>query len=120
RNTVFVNLGVEGSTVADALADQLPPALELQPTLATVWLNVNDISSRVPTATFERQLTSLVHALRRGGRTRVLVANTPPFDQLPAYRALAGSPIPPPNDLRARVDEYNRATERVVDAEGAE
>jgi lysophospholipase L1-like esterase len=119
RNTVLVNAGVEGSTVAEALDEQLPLALELRPNLVTVWLNVNDLVAGVPVASYEQQLSRLVRALRQNGRARVLVANTPPVDQLPAYQALAGSRFPPPDEVRALVAAYNRAIERVTDAQGA-
>jgi acyl-CoA thioesterase I len=120
RNTVFVSLGVEGSTVAEALDEQLPLALELRPTLVTVWLNVNDLAAGVPVDDYQQQLTALVRALRQDGRARVLVANTPPVDQLPIYQALAGSRFPPPDEARALVTAYNEAVEHVADAEGAE
>jgi lysophospholipase L1-like esterase len=120
RNTVFVSAGVEGSTVAEALDEQLPLALELRPTLVTVWLNVNDLAAGVPVATYEQQLAVLVRGLRQDGRARVLVANTPPVEELPAYEALAGSRFPPPDEVRALVAAYNAAIERVADAEGAE
>jgi len=119
RNTVFVSVGVEGSTVAEALDEQLPLALELRPTLVTVWLNVNDLAAGVPVDDYQRQLTALVRTLRQDGRTRVLVANTPPVDQLPAYQA-AGSAFPPADEVRERVAAYNRAIEQVADAQGAE
>src|SRR5205807_10567600 len=34
---------------------------------------------------YEAELADLVHRLRRNGATRVLVANTPDLDRLPAY-----------------------------------
>jgi acyl-CoA thioesterase I len=120
RNTVFVSAGVEGSTVAEALDEQLRLALELRPTLVTVWLNVNDMAAGVPVATYEQQLAVLVRGLRQDGRARVLVANTPPVEELPAYEALAGTRFPPPDEVRALVAAYNAAIERVADAEGAE
>ena len=120
RNTVFVSLGVEGSTVAEALDEQLPLALELRPTFVTVWLNVNDLAAGVPVDDYQQQLTALVRGLRQDGRARVLVANTPPVDQLPIYQALAGSRFPPPDEARALVTAYNEAVEHVADAEGAE
>jgi acyl-CoA thioesterase I len=120
RNTVFVSVGVEGSTVAEALDDQVPLALELRPTLVTVWLNVNDLAAGVPVTTYQQQLTALVRALRQDGRARVLVANTPPLDELPIYQAPAGSRFPPPDEVRARVVAYNEAIENVADAQGAE
>ena len=71
-----------------------------------------------------------MHALRRGGRTEVLVGNMPALDQLPAYRAcLPGSQIsdvdcvlplvPSPAQVRRTVAEFNAAIARVVEREGA-
>jgi lysophospholipase L1-like esterase len=119
-NTVFVSVGEEGATVAEALDEQLPLALELRPTLVTVWLNVNDLAAGVPAATYEHQLSQLVRALRQNGRARVLVANTPPLDQLPIYQALAGTQLPPPDEVRTLVAAYNTAIARVTEAEDAD
>lgn len=133
--TAFVNLGIPGATVARALQDELPraSALEPAPTLATVWLNVNDLIALVPPAAYEADLARLVGSLRRGGATRVLVANTPPLDRLPVYLACRPNPPPgsppcrypvlslvPPSLLVARVAEYNAAIARVAAGSGAE
>ena len=130
-STVFVNLGIPGATVATALRDELPQALELAPALVTVWLNVNDLFSGVSPADFERDLGTLVRSLRRGGGTRVLVANVPPLDRLPAYLACRPSPppgspacdldeaVPGPDALNRAVASYNAATARVTTREGA-
>jgi acyl-CoA thioesterase-1 len=131
RSATFVNLAVPGSTVAEALQDQVPRAVALAPRLVTVWLNVNDILHGVPATAYQGQLLSLVTALRRGGATTVLVANTPPLDQLPAYQAcLAGHPLPgeafacslrlpSPAEIDAVVAAYNAATAQVVSQTGA-
>jgi acyl-CoA thioesterase I len=138
RSAVFVNMAVPGSTVAEALAAQVPEAVALSPQVVTVWLNVNDILHGVAPASYEADLTRLVTALRRGGATKVLVANTPPLDDLPAYRACLpgatttarqGAPcpvsgplaaaVPGPAVLNAAVDAYNAAIARVVAATGA-
>jgi lysophospholipase L1-like esterase len=96
-----------------------------------VWLNVNDLLVGVAPADFERDLGTLVRGLRRGGRTRVLVANVPPLDRLPAYLACRPSPppgsppcdldraVPLPDALDRLVDAYNAATERITAREGA-
>ena len=138
RSAVFVNMAVPGSTVAEALAAQVPDAVALSPNVVTVWLTVNDILHGVTPALYEADLTRLVTALRRGGATKVLVANTPPLDDLPAYRAclpgatatvtqgarcpvsgaLAGA-VPAPATLNAVVDAYNAAIARVAAATGA-
>jgi lysophospholipase L1-like esterase len=109
----FVNVGISGATVRKALDDELPKALARTPDIVTVWLNVNDIIQRVPAETYETQLRELVHALRRGGRARVLVANTPALDALPALKGLGAF-------VNAVVGPYNEAIGRVVSAEGAE
>jgi len=136
RSAVFVNMAVPGSTVAEALAGQVPDAVALSPGVVTVWLNVNDILHGVTPTLYEADLTRLVTALRRGGATKVLVANTPPLDDLPAYRACLpgatatrGVPcpvpaapvgaVPAPATLDAVVDAYNAAIARVAAATGA-
>ena len=127
--TAYTNLGIPGATVAQAIEQELPRALSLQPTLVTVWLNVNDLVAGVAPPTYESQLGQLVRALRRGGATKVLVANTPPLELLPAYvdcrrpqparRCPFGPLLPPPALVSSAVGDYNAAIKRVADAEGA-
>jgi acyl-CoA thioesterase I len=112
RGYRFVNLGIPGATVAQALTEELPEALRLEPSLVTVWLNVNDIVRQVPADRYESQLKELVHALRRDGKTEVYVANTPPLDLLPVARGLGGL-------VTVVVGQYNAAIARVVKDEGA-
>ena len=130
RSTVFYNFGIPGATVAIALSDELSDALSVQPSLVTVWLNVNDLIAGESAAVYENQLDELVHALRRGGAARVLVANTPHLDQLPAYiecRAGTAQPgitcpaqtAPTPDVLNSSVAAYNASIARVVQREGA-
>jgi lysophospholipase L1-like esterase len=134
RETVFVNLGVPGSTVAEAITQQGPEAARLAPALVTVWLNVNDLLTGVRPADYEKRLTKLVHQVRRGGATKVLLANTPPLDRLPAYLACipgGGSSSPcrlpagnrdslaSPARLDALTSAYNAAIAKVAKREGA-
>lgn len=124
-DTVFVNLGIPGATVADALVQEVPQAVAREPELVTVWLNVNDLIRGVTPDAHERELGRLVRALRRGGETKVLVANMPPLDRLPVFVAcrpgavVGGRSCPTAEEVRAVVDAYNRATGRVVEREGA-
>lgn len=133
RGAVFYNFGIPGATVAEAIASELPEALAVHADLATVWLNVNDLLAGVTPNAYEAHLDELVHALRRNGHTRVLVANTPWLDQLPAYLAcrpdapLTAQPCGLPSDLALApdaldtlVDQYNVAISQVVVREGAE
>jgi acyl-CoA thioesterase-1 len=117
--------------VATALTDELPGALSVQPTLVTVWLNVNDLTGGVSAQRYEADLDHLVSALRRGGLARVLLANTPYLDRLPAYLdCRSGLPLPQgdcpptlavtaPSELNNKVDTYNSAIARVAQHEGA-
>lgn len=116
----FVNAAAEHSTVADAFDEQLPIVRELEPTLVTVWLNVNDLAAGVTPATYEDQLGELVRELRQDGRARVLVANTPPVDQFPSYPEVAGMFAASRDEVAAMVDAYNGAVAAVAAREGAE
>lgn len=126
----LVNVGVSGATVRGALDAQLPRALAAEPDVVTVWLVVNDIVAAVPVAAYERQLQRLVHRLRRGGQTEVLVGNVPDLWRLPAFRAcLPGAGVtevpcllpfvPSEAEVQQTVRDFNAAVRRVVRAEGA-
>ncbi|MBA2313043.1 MAG: hypothetical protein H0V97_09635 [Actinobacteria bacterium] len=129
RHTAFVNLAVPGTTVAEALTQQLPYARELQPDLVTVWLNVNDIIAGVRPRKYEAGLYELVSTLVRDAGVRVLIANSPPLDRLPAYQACRPrysgtlsclAPFAPaPKELNTIVDAYNSIVSRVASRTGS-
>jgi lysophospholipase L1-like esterase len=114
-NTVFYDVARSGARVPDAVARQLPIALELEPTVVTVWLNVDDMASGESPTAYRSGLQALVHALRRGGATEVLVADTPPLDALPAVGQLRL----PGATVKETVDRYNEIIARVCEEEGA-
>src|ERR1700682_2820818 len=98
RSAVLYNFGIPGAPPAQALHDEVPAAVAVHPTVVTVWLNVNDLIRGVSVTDYATQLRQLLHALRAGGHTRVLVANPPALGQLPAFRAClpnapAGGPV---------------------------
>jgi acyl-CoA thioesterase I len=130
RSARFVNLGVSGSTVRQALDAQVPRAEAADPALVTVWLNVNDIVRFVRVADYERDLGELVRRLRRGGETQVLLANTPPIEELPVVRACLPEPppgvrcplpirLPGAGPVVSLVAEFNAAINRVAQQHGA-
>jgi lysophospholipase L1-like esterase len=127
----LVNLGLPGATVEDALARELPRLREVRPDIVTVWLNANDIFQGVHPRDFAADLDRLLGAIESAGPAQVLVANTPPLDALPAYRAclpdppadgpfcFLGGSLPAPNQMRSVVHRYNRIIERVAKRRGA-
>lgn len=128
---VLYNFGIPRETTQAALQDELPPALAAHPVLATVWLNVDDLISSVPVDVYESRLDQVVGALRRVG-ARVLVANTPQLEHLPAYAACRPNPppgsvkcplgsvvLPPPDRVVADEQAYNAAIAAVAAREGA-
>jgi acyl-CoA thioesterase I len=99
-NARVVNLGVSGSTLGQALEEQLGPALDAQPDVVTVWLAVNDLNARVPLARYGADLDTLLGGLDRT-HARVLVGNVPDLAALAVYRGLDA------RQVRAEVDRWN-------------
>jgi acyl-CoA thioesterase-1 len=96
----IVNLGVSGSTLAQALDEQLGPAIDAQPDIVTVWLAVNDLNARVPLEHYAADLDTLLGQLETT-HARVLVGNVPDLGSLAAYRGID------PKPLKAEVDRWN-------------
>jgi acyl-CoA thioesterase I len=99
-NVQVVNLGVSGSTLAQALNEQLGPALDAQPDVVTVWLAVNDLNARVPLARYATDLDTLLGQLQTT-HARVLVGNVPDLSRLAVYRSAD------PAALQAEVASWN-------------
>ena len=112
-DTRIINLGVSGSTLAQALQEQLPPALDAQPDVVTVWLAVNDLNARTPLDSYTADLDSLLGQLQPLG-ARVLVGNVPDLAAVAAYRGID------PEPLRAEVDRWNAAIAGAVQRHGAQ
>ena len=129
-SATFINLAAPNSTVADALADQLPTALASAPNLVTIWLTTADLLAGVPAPTYGAQLAKLVADLRARGAT-VLLGNAPPGNQLPGYRTcVAGTSsggdgpacptrLPDMTTLEGDVNAYNRVIASDASASGA-
>jgi acyl-CoA thioesterase I len=101
--TRLVNLGVSGSLLRDALAQQLPVALDATPDLVTVWLAVNDFNARVPLDQYSAQLDTLLDALSTQTTAHVVVANVPNLMAVPLYDQV------PRDLLRAELTRWNAA-----------
>jgi acyl-CoA thioesterase-1 len=101
--TRLVNLGISGSLLRDALAQQLPVALDAAPDVVTVWLAVNDFNARVPLDQYTAQLDTLLGTLATRTTAHVLVANVPNLMAVPLYDQI------PRDLLRAELARWNAA-----------
>jgi acyl-CoA thioesterase-1 len=111
-NVRVVNLGVSGSTLGQALDEQVGPALDAHPDVVTVWLAVNDLNARVPLEQYAAQLDELLTELD-GAHARVLVGNVPDLGRLAAYRGIDPAP------LQAEVDSWNEVIASTTERHGA-
>jgi lysophospholipase L1-like esterase len=111
-DTRAVNLGVSGSTLHQALQEQLGPALDAKPTVVTVWLVVNDLNGKVPLDQYAADLDQLLAALQNSG-ARVLIGNVPDLPRVGAYAQMD------PNALRGTVSQWNAAIASAAALHGA-
>jgi lysophospholipase L1-like esterase len=77
RSTSLINAALDNATVANAHADQLPLVTEVKPDTVLIWLGVDDLIHRTPTAQFASQLRTLIDDARATGTRRILVADLP-------------------------------------------
>src|SRR5690349_16684075 len=105
-NVRLINLGVSGSTLNQALQEQLQPALDARPDVVTVWLAVNDLNARVPLERYSQDLDNLLTQLDPL-HAQVLVGNVPDLGRVAAYRGAD------PSALDAEVAAWNEAIARI-------
>jgi acyl-CoA thioesterase-1 len=110
--TRLANLGIGGLRTSQALDQVLPVAVDLQPSVVTVWLAVNDLADGVPLETYRADLDTLLSTLARQTHARVYVANIPDLTVLPAFRDS------PSEELRAEIQRWNAEIADSVKANG--
>jgi len=81
-----VNLGVGGATSEDVVRDQLEQALLLRPRLVTLSVGPNDITGRVPVATSERHIDTIIGRLTRESTAVIVVNLLPDLAITPRFR----------------------------------
>lgn len=88
RSAVYVNFARPGATVSAGSGEQLPQALDLGPSVATVWFGTGDARSGTSPTSFERDLSAVVEGLRSAGARVLVLARQPsdsdstPFDEI--------------------------------------
>lgn len=132
RASTYYNFAIPGISTTQALESELPQALAVHPTVATVFFTLDDLVAGVTPSDYERNLDTMVHQLRQAGAGTVLIAAAPHIDGLPAYTACSGSPaaaakcplgagvvLPPLTEIDATIDVYDAAVQSVATREGA-
>jgi acyl-CoA thioesterase I len=112
---IVVNYGLGGATAAHVLADQVPRAVAAVPHLVTISIGPNDITTRVPVATFERQIRGILGILQRETRAVVVVNLIPEIAITPRFRSSDAR-----DALSRQTVLFNEALSRQARAHGAE
>ena len=92
--TRLVNLGIPGVVLSQAMEVEVPPALDAQPNLVTVWLVVNDVLGKVSLEDYRSGLADLLTRLKNGTHAAIDVANIPNPPASLDYRGLPKSERP--------------------------
>ena len=124
KNAAALNLGVSGITLHEALTQELPQAIQAQPTLMTVWLVGNDFKDCTSLKQYGADLDNLLTQLQQKTHAQVFVANTPDMSALPAFQG--GSLVPLGQcfatmslaDIRAMAQQWNTVIDPIVAKHG--
>ncbi len=100
---LVANLGVNGYTSGDVIADELPQLGDLRPDVVSILVGVNDVVQQVPVGTYRANVQHILGALlARLPRERILVVSTPDYTRTPR-----GADFGPPESQRAAIAEFN-------------
>jgi lysophospholipase L1-like esterase len=100
----LINLGIPGALVSQANRDELPIAVDAQPTIVTVFLGVNDLDAGVSLTAYIANLRTLLAGLSTQTSAHIFVGNLPDITLLP-YFARKGNT----SALHAQVAHWNDA-----------
>ena len=105
----FIDLGVPGILIHQALQVEVPVAIDAHPNIVTVWLGVNDILQKVPVSSYTQDLDLLLSRLQAAAPSaRIAVANVPDLTLLPYFYSYDQQL------LQTQVLTYNTAIASVV------
>lgn len=119
-----LNLGVSGISLHEALSQELPQAIQAQPTLVTVWLVGNDFKDCAPLKQYGADLDNLLTQLHDKTHAQVFVANTPDMSALPFFQGSSLLPTGPCfatmslADIRAMAQQWNNVIDPIVAKHG--
>lgn len=115
-NTTII-LGRSGSTLADAMNEQLPKVFYQKPNVLTIWLAVNDFNRQILNPlillNYRSDFNKMLRQLRTklDNNTRILVGNMPDLSQVTIYQWLRI----PKDLLNIQVKQWNNAISDAVE-----
>jgi lysophospholipase L1-like esterase len=109
----LVNLGIPGIKLHEAIDVEVPPALDTNPHLITVWLAVNDILGGVALDQYKADLDRLLGMLGAQTRAVIAVGNVPDAGESSRYLGM------PAAQRRALTQQWNEAIADSVQDHGA-
>jgi lysophospholipase L1-like esterase len=113
----LVNLGQNGSTLANAMREQLPKVFDQKPNVVTIWLAVNDFNQQIFNPSiltdYRSDLNKMLSQLRTklNQNTRILVGNIPDLTQVSIYTSFGI----PKQLLGMQIKQWNDAIDDIVD-----
>jgi len=111
-----LNFGRSGSTLSDAMREQLPKVFDHKPNIITIWLAVNDFNQQVfnPSilTNYKSDLNKMLSQLRikLDKDTRILVGNIPDLSQVDIYTSFGI----PKQFLSMQIKQWNDAIHDIV------
>jgi lysophospholipase L1-like esterase len=112
-----LNFGRSGSTLSDAIREQLPKVFDHQPNIITIWLVVNDFNQQVFNSSiltnYKSDLNKMLSQLRikLDKNTRILVGNIPDLAQVNIYTSFGI----PKQFLSMQIKQWNDAIHEIVE-----
>lgn len=91
RGSRFINLGLSGIRLHEALAQELPIALTLSPNLITIWLVVNDFVGGVSYNAYMHDLNALLDQLHSRTHAAIVMAGLPDLTRLPLFSGMTST-----------------------------
>jgi lysophospholipase L1-like esterase len=111
---LIANLGVNGYTSADLIADELPALADLQPEFVTLLIGVNDVVQGVPEDSYHANVAEILGALLATlPADHVVCVATPDYTVTPQGAAF-GSPA----QQRAGIERVNAILREGCEARG--
>jgi lysophospholipase L1-like esterase len=114
RLTLVANLGVNGYSSADLIADELPRLADLQPEFVSVQIGVNDVVRGVPEPTYVANVDAILDELLEAlPANRIVAVATPDYTVTPM-----GASFGSPAQQSTAIARFNDVLRNAAEARG--